>query len=568
MSLDRFPLPPLWAGAFRLEESVVLPGSPEELWPHVADTDRINRMVGLPAITYRFEALPSGSVRTWASARVLGMRLEWEEKPFVWMRPHGYDVERLFVSGPIARMCVGIRVAPEGRDSRVTAFGDFVARSALQRPIGRMIARRSLRKLMGLLRQTGERLGRRVGYPRAMEPVQARVDRRILEDVREKMDGADPALAETLFRDLETLPDHDVVSMRPFEWADGHGFARMAALELFLHATSHGVLDMCWALLCPHCGGSPAVVSHLADLPMTAQCDPCQARFAIELDRAVEARFGVAPRVRRAKAELFCRGGPMNRPFVRGQWRLAPGAGQEVSPELLADGARVKMSATLAEESEPGTGRRFLNQSRQEIVLWVEEAGWEDRAATAALVATLRTYQNLFASDVLAPGQEIAIRHLAVLFSDLQGSTALYQEIGDARAYAMVRDHFRLFEEILAAHGGALVKTIGDAVMAVFQRSADAVAAAAEAHARMPAPLVLKIGVHAGPLLAVLANGRNDFFGTTVNVAARLQALAGAGETVISEAVSRETGEPGGGEPVRLRGIAGDIGIRRLRLCT
>jgi class 3 adenylate cyclase len=97
-----------------------------------------------------------------------------------------------------------------------------------------------------------------------------------------------------------------------------------------------------------------------------------------------------------------------------------------------------------------------------------------------------------------------------------------------------VRAHFGVLNDIVAAETGAVVKTIGDAVMATFPTPDRAVAAALRMRDAMrrlsethePEDLLLKIGIHEGPCLAVTLNERLDYFGQTVNVAARVQGLA------------------------------------------
>ncbi|PJE19792.1 MAG: hypothetical protein CK431_30475, partial [Mycobacterium sp.] len=104
----------------------------------------------------------------------------------------------------------------------------------------------------------------------------------------------------------------------------------------------------------------------------------------------------------------------------------------------------------------------------------------------------------------------------------------LYERVGDATAYNLVREHFTLLAEVVRDHDGAVVKTIGDAVMASFDDPAQAVRAALAMQHRIVAaasgaePLVLKIGVHAGPSVVVTLNDRLDYFGSTVNMTARL----------------------------------------------
>ncbi|MET0429696.1 MAG: adenylate/guanylate cyclase domain-containing protein, partial [Microvirga sp.] len=98
----------------------------------------------------------------------------------------------------------------------------------------------------------------------------------------------------------------------------------------------------------------------------------------------------------------------------------------------------------------------------------------------------------------------------------------------------LVREHFRTLNEIVAAEGGAVVKTIGDAVMATFPTPDRAVAAALRMRAAMlelnrknsREDLLLKIGLHEGPCIAVTLNDRQDYFGQTVNIASRVQNLA------------------------------------------
>jgi class 3 adenylate cyclase len=98
-------------------------------------------------------------------------------------------------------------------------------------------------------------------------------------------------------------------------------------------------------------------------------------------------------------------------------------------------------------------------------------------------------------------------------------------------AYDLVRQHFRVLNEIVASEAGAVVKTIGDAVMATFPTPDRALAAALRMRDSVRAikdDLLIKIGIHEGPCLAVTLNDRLDYFGQTVNIAARVQSLADA----------------------------------------
>src|SRR3712207_4605138 len=109
---------------------------------------------------------------------------------------------------------------------------------------------------------------------------------------------------------------------------------------------------------------------------------------------------------------------------------------------------------------------RFENASGAEQLFVLERVAFSDQAATAAEVTTLQVFRDLFSNELLRPGERISVGSLAVLFTDLRGSTSFYREVGDAPAFGRVLDHFEVLGEAIAKEDGALVKTIGDAVMA------------------------------------------------------------------------------------------------------
>ena len=168
-----------------------------------------------------------------------------------------------------------------------------------------------------------------------------------------------------------------------------------------------------------------------------------------------------------------------------------------------------------------------------------------DPYMSGGMVLARQTFRRLFRSERVDEKEGLGIRQVTLLFTDLKGSTAMYERLGDLNAYALVREHFALLGATVQQHSGAIVKTIGDAVMAVFSRPTEAVLAALHIldeieryNAEHGGPgFILKIGVHCGPSIAVTLNENLDYFGQTVNVAARVQSLADAGEICISEAL-------------------------------
>jgi len=229
------------------------------------------------------------------------------------------------------------------------------------------------------------------------------------------------------------------------------------------------------------------------------------------------------------------------------------------------------------DQQEDSASVAFVNDADFELAALIEDRTWVRDALTAPEVISLQAFRDLFAEATLRPGDDAGVSQVALLFTDLQGSTALYERVGDAAAYNIVREHFALLAAIVRDHDGAVVKTIGDAVMASFNDPAQAVRAALAMQARIRdsgekvRDLVLKVGVHAGPSVVVTLNDRLDYFGSTVNMAARLQGQSSGGDIVLSHAVADDpavrdilTSTPKRREAVALKGFAESVEFVRL----
>jgi class 3 adenylate cyclase len=187
----------------------------------------------------------------------------------------------------------------------------------------------------------------------------------------------------------------------------------------------------------------------------------------------------------------------------------------------------------------------LINWPPEIVALTVKPALDFDPYMSGGMLLARQTFRRLFRSERVDEREGLGIRQVTFLFTDLKGSTAMYDRLGDLNAYALVREHFALLSSAVQEHAGAIVKTIGDAVMAVFSRPADAVAAALRILGEIDRyngehgepGIILKIGAHCGSSIAVTLNENLDYFGQTVNVAARVQALADAGEICVSEAL-------------------------------
>lgn len=221
----------------------------------------------------------------------------------------------------------------------------------------------------------------------------------------------------------------------------------------------------------------------------------------------------------------------------------------ELPPQVLAPG---KLRVELENDGDRraailvmGKPQEVLDDAQRRAAEGKQITMFFDRYLSGRRLLTSHTFRRIFGAETIRSSDGIGVRDVSILFTDLKGSTALYDRIGDLKAFALVNQHFERLGRAIARHRGAVVKTIGDAVMASFENPADAVHAAHDMLREIEAfnrevgerEIVLKVGVHRGASIAVTLNDRLDFFGQTVNIAARVQGLADADEIYITHEV-------------------------------
>jgi len=561
-------------GSLQWEWTWELEGTPEKVWPLVSDTNRFNRDTGLPTVDDAREGVELRNARRRLRMVVKGVPVEWEELPFEWVRPWRFGVVRHYQRGPLREMRVRATLTPLGED-RSTLVYSVAARP--RGPFGWVAAKLQIgvlsRRAFGrIFREYGRHVAEtgQSAPPPARPGVPAAISRR---EGRLLEAGADARVVSRLLDFVGRADDLSLVRMRPFTLARLWDLPRETVLEGFLFATRVGLLELRWDLLCPNCRGTKGGAPTLADLRSSesVHCDTCLIDFDVDFDRSVELVFSPNPDVREVPNTAFCVAGPQITPHILGQQLLHPGETRDVEMRLqpgsyrartldaeaassfrVAEGARAEgLSIRIDSESlgvegaatvTPDVTLRIANDSEEEKLLVVESTSWAEDALTAAEVTASARFRDLFSSEVLAAGEFVSVGTQTILFTDLEASTSLYREIGDAPAFGRVVGHFEVLSAAIEGEGGTVVKTIGDAVMAVFPRPAPAIRSVVEARNRLAAstestPLRIKAGLHEGPAIIVTLNERLDYFGTTVNVAARLGGLATGDDIVVSERV-------------------------------
>ena len=556
-----------------------LESSPEALWPMVADTNRFNWDAGLPPVERADPDTPAVNARRSLRFSRLGVVVEWEEEPFEWVEGHTFSVVRHYSKGPIRRLRVHVELTPADSGGTQLVYqvwalpANVLGLLAIPLQIGLLSARTFAAAFRSYDRRTAETQNpSRVRAVRSQKVKLIAGGRQRLEALRRRLlaEGATPDHVERLVDLVANADDLAASQLRPYELADEWGVDRRALLETCLVATRVGLLEFEWHLLCPLCRGAKAKSSTLAGVEPQVHCDTCNIDFEVNFDRAVEITFHPNPSLRSILMGEFCIAGPRVTPHVVLQQLTEPGERRSIEADLEQGRYRLRTlnlaggqyaaaeeggddtvdlvardSGWTSEELHVGLRPRLTlhNETSDEQLFILERLALSDQAVTGAEVTALQSFRDLFATEALRPGERISVGSLAVLFTDLYGSTQFYNEVGDATAFGLVMTHFDVVKAAIAAEDGTLVKTMGDAVMAIFPRPVAALRSVLRAQEDLAVAaghvgeFRIKAGIHFGACIAVTMNDRLDYFGSTVNIASRLQHLSEGGDVVISQTV-------------------------------
>ena len=553
--------------------------SSEALWPLLADTGRLNEAVGFTRYTLTETPRPDGTVERIGSSRRFGMTLSWEEGVPEWVWNRRYRHTRRFKSRFVHNVTAEIEFVPaaDGTDVQFCLAITAIWPVALVLSCGGM--RRYGKTLDRLFRKAAgfAETGVTQGFPVPLAPVSATIRSRVAAQAQALTEGGHQ-FAGRLASHLLEAPETELERMRPRRLARLWGAAPRAIIETCLAAVRGGMLTLRWDLVCPQCRGAKVTATSLDQLPRGAHCPSCNIHFEGDFARNVEVTFEPAPSVRDIGSGGFCLANPLVSEHIKLQWRVQPGTDVGFAAIDFLDGdyrARTVEpggSSDFAVEGggipaisltqggpvigdDGGNSIRVTNLCPVERHAVIEDRRWAQDALTAHEATTMQAFRDLFADAVLRPGDQVAIGRIAFLFTDIKGSSDLYNRVGDARAYGLVREHYAVLTRAVREHDGAVVKTIGDAVMAAFADPANALEAAlairdgitrfnrdVAGETGAETAIVVKLGLHAGPCIAVTLNDRLDYFGRAVNLAARLQGESRGGDIVLSDAMAQEPG--------------------------
>lgn len=562
------------------EWSWELDATPEELWPHVSNTERFNRAIGLPAVQYSTENRSSGGVRRLGRFRKFGIVAAWEEHPFEWIEGRRMGILREYSSGVLKWMTSEVEMEPRAGGGtlltqriRLETMG-LLGRIAAAIEIGRKVRRAADR----VYRRMDAAITGKLGNPTDLDPFESshqlsRFNRSRLESLLDRLiqSGLDPDVVHRLGDYLAEAPPQDVSRIRPLELARRFKLDPDQTISACLRGANVGLLTLLWDILCPRCRISCSIQDTIKAIREHAHCATCNSDFPLDFSSSVEMVFRVHPQIRIAETGMYCIGGPAHLPHVAAQVRLAAGERFELAvtlkeghyllrgPQLpysvdirIQRGARL-MRWELDLERGPvenrectlGIGTQYLllnNPLSHEIVVRVERA-WSADVLTAARATSLPLFRQLFPNEILSPGQLIFVATMTMVATYLDDVETLYRELGDSQVVSILHEQFRLLEECARGERGAIVKTVHNGILAAFPNPADAVRSAlamqqclrSNANTRN---LQLCVAVHLGPTHAATLNNRIEYFGQTVEGVVGLARKGIAGEVLITDAVA------------------------------
>ncbi len=574
--LGAHPWPAEWASHKRLEWlfRFELAASPEELWPLVADTSRSNRALGFAEMIFE-----ERQGERWGTTRNGGVIHEWREPPWNWVAGRWLECLRVYERG-LSRVLFAVHVLQPiagGTRTRLHLYFGMIPRGLFGAAALRLgfpsIGRAYERVLPSLAAEIAA--GSRVPPALVAPPpeLSPEVERR-LQAIREQLlgQGLPNIPVDALVDWVRTGDEIDLHRIQIRERARAWKLPEAELLRVALHATRAGLLNLSWDTVCPHCRGVRDENPRLAELAAESHCKPCGVDFGTDTPESVEVTFHVHPSLRAIAEQLYCAADAARKDHIRVQRRLAPGAREAIHPPLRPGRYRVRAGnapgfyldvdpshaaepiAVRTRPAEPGAvvpasapaSLELHNDGEADTTFVVEEATWSDLALRPRHVLMSPDFRDLFSEDYLGAGVRLGVGEQTLLFTDVVGSTALYAARGDPAAFVEIKRHFDDVFKVVEESHGVVVKTIGDAVMAAFVDPVDAVRASCAIHRafreRAGLAIRLRISLNTGPCIAVRLNANADLFGGTVNIAAKLQALAESEQIAMSAATYQAPG--------------------------
>jgi adenylate cyclase len=372
-----------------------------------------------------------------------------------------------------------------------------------------------------------------------------------------------------------TANDYELANINTNKIADMLSIDKISLMKTFLHLTKEGVFNLLWSVHCPACKGVNQLSSSLNFIKHASECDLCEIDYQAGFDKNLQLSFEISPNIAKLDdldhfnimfAGIYLEPGisinlEVNEKHYleidvkEGNYALFNVTDRKGCNFIVRNGDINKeqeytfdyknnMPRIIAEEVLEGKLKlTIINSSDKEsefVFSKLKKSEWSD----ASFITSLQEFRDMFSNEVLSVNESFSIQNLSFIFTDIKGSTEMYEKLGDSKAFFLIKEHFKILQEVVKRNNGGIVKTIGDAIMAVFTVNENALKASYEMieafdlfnkENNIVNNIFIKVGIHNGSCIAVNLNDKIDYFGTSVNMAARIQGLSDGREIMISE---------------------------------
>lgn len=542
--------------------------SAEELWPLVADTQRLFKELGhhqaRPANVSH--TLPAG-YRELTSEQLHRPEI-WLEEPCRWHAPHHFIVKRVYNSGPLRELTCFAQLSKGKKGTLVTLNWSGKSRTLTGRITASwLFNKRAKRRIKRLIQSYDQSLEDKTAPQRSKSYSLLRTHNwQALEtDLIER--SSQPILARRLISMIRNGDEMNLREIEPRRLAELWNTNTSDILHLLFHASGLKILNFNWKIFCDECNRAVLKRQKLTEITEPLFCSDCKKEVLLDFHHNIRLTFQPHPMVRKISDHIYTGESPSERPEVLFHHLLSPSQLKMIDAELKTGHYRIQGDKTSTSyhlivsedaprhvvlsfsegshqrktiEVAPSAVIRLQNQTQNRLHVECTDLEWDRYHVTASEITSRSEFRNLFPGELIREKQKIATRDLTVLFTDLFNSSEIYNNDGEDSAVGLVISHFDILQEVITEERGAIVKTIGDAVMAVFPKPAAALRAFKRARHifgnenSKNRSIRLKGGIHRGDAIAVTLNNRIDYFGNTVNIAARLVDFANSDEVVLS----------------------------------
>jgi adenylate cyclase len=554
----------------RVEKSFFTVLEDAKLWDVIADTDRLNRAIGVPPFhvisSYRDSTLPLHKVMIRRGIAAIA----WDEYPFEWQRGSYHQSFREFRTGISRNLFCGIQLEactdqsnPSLTGHRVIIFAEVSARTFLFKPVIwcllQVVVRKAARYLHGRTSEASSayKVSRYRSYF-------SKVNHATLSSAMARLREV-PKLRSDLLRLLEShirnADDGDISDLLVNDLATRWGQDSVALFDVFVEAARVGILIVEWALLCPSCSNVAQKRERIVDIPDVFFCEFCSRQIVADFASSIDQRFYLNPSIRAVNRRCYCLSVPARTPHVLAQLALRPGA-ERLLPlpsamfrvfgirhaqheGLLLPPTGVDISIyddRLLHQDDSSKQLRIRNSSSETRMIRVEEVGFMSRYSPGIAAITHQKFRAYFASQNLAEDQCMNVGELGLLRVELFDRGRAH--LSDRETLLRNRSLQRFVAGIANQWRGQVLQTSGNSISCSFTTRGHALSAAIEirslsaAHVQEIArdeQVDIRVGAISGPLLAISANRGNELYGRSIDLLADFCRLSNGDDVVTTK---------------------------------